>query len=238
MQDILDKFNLTDVFAIFPVGMADDDEDGDEGNDDGSDDGDGDEGENASGAGEGDTDAGDGTDSKGSGRIKKLSEEAKQHRLAKKAAEKQLADVQAKLKEFEDKDKSETEKLSGTVKELTEKNAKLEERANQQARKLAFYDSGAAKQFRNPATALKLLDLNDIEIDEDGEIDGDEIKKRAEALLKAEPYLAVSDSGDDGENSNDDLPDTPNVGGNKKKSGKKVDNAALAKRFPALAGRV
>lgn len=233
MHDILDEYNLRDVFSIFPVGMPKDDDDGDEEeetNDDADNDESGDDDGDKSGSG-GENSATDKPDTK---RVKALSEEAKNHRLRAKKAEKDLAAAQAKLKEIEDKDKSEVEKLSGDLKEATEQVTKLSEKATKQARKLAFYDCGAAVQFRNPATALKLLDLSDVDMDDDEKDVLEAVKAKADALLKAEPYLAASGSGDEDED-DDDKVKTPNLGGKKTKKDNNV--AALAKRYPALAGR-
>ncbi|WP_190263666.1 hypothetical protein [Glutamicibacter nicotianae] len=51
--------------------------------------------------------------------------------------------------------------------------------------------SAAAGKLQNPALAIRLLDLADFEVDEDGNVDEDEIAQAIDELLEREPYLAV-----------------------------------------------
>jgi hypothetical protein len=49
----------------------------------------------------------------------------------------------------------------------------------------------AVGKLANPALALKLLDLSQFEVDDDGNVDADEISDAIADLIKNEPYLAA-----------------------------------------------
>lgn len=221
------KFDLRSAFiaALAPAGMPEGDG-GEGGEDDDDDDVEaGDQGGGTGGDGTGADDKGDVKDPE----KKRLSDEAAANRVKAKNLQKELDAARAKIKEAEDKDKSELEKAQSDLKEAQAKADKLASNNAIISKRLAFYDSGAAALFKNPKTALKLLDVSDLEPDDDGEYDNDEVKKRAEALLKAEPYLAASE----GDGKDDDTPASGDP--NNKKKGDKAKNAeALAKKFPAL----
>lgn len=60
---------------------------------------------------------------------------------------------------------------------------------NAEARALA-----AAAKFRNPATAVRLLDLSGVKVNDDGSVDEAAVKAKLDELATAEPYLI--DTGD------------------------------------------
>jgi multidrug efflux pump subunit AcrA (membrane-fusion protein) len=47
----------------------------------------------------------------------------------------------------------------------------------------------AEQKFRNPGTAVKLLDLSGVNVADDGTVDANAIKTRLKELAEAEPYL-------------------------------------------------
>ena len=51
--------------------------------------------------------------------------------------------------------------------------------------------AAAAGKLANPALAVKLIDLDDLEVDEDGNVDEDAIAEAISALLEENPYLAA-----------------------------------------------
>ncbi|MGH3602181.1 MAG: hypothetical protein ACRDQH_18205 [Pseudonocardiaceae bacterium] len=55
--------------------------------------------------------------------------------------------------------------------------------------------AAAAGKLADPADALKLLDLDQFEVDGDGEVDTDEISSAIDTLLKSKPYLAAAANG-------------------------------------------
>lgn len=54
--------------------------------------------------------------------------------------------------------------------------------------------AAATGKLTNPAIALKLIDLDSIEVDANGDVDADEINEAIEDLLTREPYLAAKAS--------------------------------------------
>ncbi|MCZ2261578.1 hypothetical protein, partial [Isoptericola sp. QY 916] len=63
-------------------------------------------------------------------------------------------------------------------------------KANDRIRK-AEIRAAAAGVLRDPADALLYLNLNDIEVSDDGEIDTATVKEAIEGLVKSKPYLAA-----------------------------------------------
>jgi len=179
--------------------------------------------------------------------VKRLRTEAKRRRLEARDWKRKYSDLDARFRAIEDKDKTELERsiteLDGLKKEVADMKPLLEEAQ----RELAFFKSGVSAQFQNPAHALRLIDLKDVDLSEmDAEEVASAMKEKAEALLKESPYLKVaaggSNGGENGENGQGQggKPDTTGAGQARGKAGKNQpdDNAALLKRFPGLAGRI
>ncbi|MDG9705551.1 hypothetical protein [Streptomyces sp. DH37] len=51
--------------------------------------------------------------------------------------------------------------------------------------------AAAAKKLTDPADALRFIDLEQFEVDEDGEVDAEEVADAIDDLLKRKPYLAA-----------------------------------------------
>jgi len=64
------------------------------------------------------------------------------------------------------------------------------DRANDRIRK-AEVKAAAAGKLADPADALLFLRLDQIEVGDDGEVDGEEIAAQIDALLRERPYLAA-----------------------------------------------
>lgn len=75
----------------------------------------------------------------------------------------------------------EAAKTEGRTEGLSVANARL---VSAEARALA-----AEAKFRNPALAVRALDLKDIPVGDDGEVDGTAIKAKLKELSDADPYL-------------------------------------------------
>lgn len=166
---------------------------------------------------------------------KARSEEAKRYRLQAREAQKKVKELEDEKRERENAEKPELDRLRSEHEELQKRFDKVTPLLETQAIKLAFYESGAAALFQKPATALRLLDLSDIEV-EDGEVDNDAIQELAEKLLKEEPYLAASGGKGDEDDEDDERKGQPSgrqTNGAKKKKGS-TDFEALASKFPAL----
>lgn len=228
-NDVFNPFDLRSAWvpSLVFAGMADgDEEEGNEG-DDGDGTGDGDDGDGSDGS----TSGTSGTDIKDPEK-KRLSDEAARYRNEAKEAKRQLQELNAWKQEQENKGKTEQERLESELNQFKSKVEQLEPVVKEQAVRLAFFESGAAAKFRNPKTALRLLDLKDVEVDEDGEVDSDAIGKLAEQLLKDEPYLAASSQ--EATDDDDDLPESgrPLNGKRRKDADANLEN--LKKKFPAL----
>lgn len=196
-----------------------------EGGDDG---GEGEGGDDGSGDGTGGADTDD--QSIKNPELKKLHDEAARHRNEAKAERAERLKVEAKLKEYEDKDKTELEKLQSENTELKERLALAESELATVRLDNAFVLSGAASLFKDSSDGWIILQRkNTFEPDEDGQFDGAAIKKAAEALLKEKPHLAAD--GGDG-------PGTTPTGGSPSNGRRTQTNEKkkeeLLKKFPAL----
>src|SRR3546814_16404189 len=52
--------------------------------------------------------------------------------------------------------------------------------------------AAAASRLADPADAYKFLDLDQFEVDDDGNVDSEEIADAIEDLIKSKPYLAAA----------------------------------------------
>jgi hypothetical protein len=164
---------------------------------------------------------------------KNRSDEAAKYRRRLRDTEKALEERDKRLRELEDKDKDKVEILERNAREATERAEKAEAARAKAEQRSAFFLSGAANLVADPSLALMLLDFKDLEPDDDGNYDANELLSRTEELLKQKPVLKKSadDSGEEKPNSSG----TPSNG--RKGDKKDADRAALEKKFPALARR-
>ncbi len=99
-------------------------------------------------------------------------------------------DVKAKAKQFDDLQAANASEMEKAVKAArAEGAAEVAARANErlvgaEARALA-----AEMKFRNPATAVRLLDLSGVKVGEDGDVDSARVRSLLDTLGKTEPYL-------------------------------------------------
>lgn len=128
--------------------------------------------------------------------LAKLQAALDKERDLRKAAEKEAKEgraAKAKVEEIEAAGKPELERAveaarkEGAAQALQQANSRL---IAAEARALA-----AQAQFRNPATAVRLLDLSEVSVTDTGEVDTDAIKGLLDALAKDEPYLVADASG-------------------------------------------
>jgi hypothetical protein len=169
---------------------------------------------------------------------KRLSDEAAKYRKERNDAKKELEAAQTRLRELDDASKSELEKAQRDLTEATAKLEAIESRDTVKARKLAFYESGAAGLFKNPKHALQLLDLSDLELNDDGEYDETAVKKKADALLKESPYLGADGESDDGGSGTGSGASGGEPRNPRRKREQEARDAVLSKKFPALSSRV
>lgn len=107
-------------------------------------------------------------------------------RTSRKAAEKRLKELE---REAADRDKSDDEKQLEAVRReaAAEATAKVNKRLV-----AAEFRSAAAKRVKDPRIAVALVDLEDIEVDDDGNVDPGSLTAALDALLEEYPDLAPS----------------------------------------------
>lgn len=188
----------------------------------------GSEGETESGTGEDHSESEDHSedDKTKDPRVKELSDENARRRHEAKRLADELAEAKAKLKEHEDADKSETEKLSGQVAELKDQVAQLIKVNQELSIKNAFL-ADKKHNWRNPDSAMKLIDLSEVEVAKDGTITG--LDKAIKALAESDSYLLEQTDEDTGlpKQPSGERPKPPQSKGQKTRED-------LIKRFPAL----
>ncbi|MEV4858932.1 hypothetical protein [Streptomyces ossamyceticus] len=182
----------TELYPIWPIlgGAPDEDDDqdddagdGDEGDDDGQDDDAGDDGDGDQDDDGGDDDGQDDADPDGADQLGDKGKRAlasmkgkwRKERDQRKELERQLA---AKKNSGDGDDAVAKATAAATAKANT-RIIKAEIRA------------AAAKKLADPRDALRFLDLEQFEVDEEGEVDADEIAEAINDLIKSKPYLAA-----------------------------------------------
>jgi len=160
-------------------------------------------------------------------RIKELSQENAKRRAKNKELQAQLDKLQKDLKQFTDKDKSEVEKTSERARELETAYEELAVKYEALRKRNAVL-SQTKYQFKNPDLAMKLVDLDGVEFDDDGTASG--LDKVLDALKKSDPYLFKD--GTEGSSSEEQPPKTGEAPQRKDKA--TVNREALLKKYPAL----
>lgn len=113
-------------------------------------------------------------------------------RQARKAAEKQIADLAAQLDSIRAEQMTDQEKALAAARSEAAEAAKAETAATYERRLLeATVKAQAAGRFRDPADALRYLDTTDLPRGEDGVIDDAAIGAALDAVLTERPYLGA-----------------------------------------------
>ncbi len=105
----------------------------------------------------------------------------------------QLKTAAQKLKEIEDSQKSESEKLQEHLAELERQNKALQEARKQDAIRMAVIAEAQRAGWRDPNDAIRLLDADGIEITDQGEVKG--VSDKLKAIAKEKPYLLQQSGG-------------------------------------------
>lgn len=127
-------------------------------------------------------------------RIKELSAEAKKYRLKNRDSRNRIAELERQVAELTRAKKPAAKKTDDTEEQDGPAADPETERKLQDAQR-ALEDSAIRLEFlsnnkyawKNPKAALRLLDLRDVEIDEDGDVLG--LDEAIEQLARDEPYL-------------------------------------------------
>lgn len=159
-----------------------------------------------------------------------LNRENAQRRKEASALKKKNDELAAKLKEFEDKDKSDLDKASGEAAKAKAESEKLASDYQKLLIENAFLKDNKFT-WVNPKAALKLADLSDVEIDDEGNVTG--VEEALKALAKSDPYL-LKVKKDEDEDDDDDKGNGATgqpVGGKKSKN---TNRDKLLDKYPAL----
>lgn len=116
---------------------------------------------------------------------------AKEAEKARKAAEKEAAELKDRLEKLEASSKSEGEKaLDKARKEAAEEGRKAAMADVHQHIIKAEVRVAAAGRLADAEDAVRFLDLDDFQVDADGEVDSKAIAKAIDELLSEKPYLS------------------------------------------------
>lgn len=194
--------------------------------------------ESDSGSADGDNDGDEGAEGSGEssphGATVSLAEyEALKNRM--QAADKNRSAAEKKVKEYEDKDRSDLEKAQRDLKEKSELADKLEKQLAKQTIHNKFLASNK-HTWHDPETALALLDMTEVQIEEDGKVTG--LEDAIENLAKSKPFLIKDEGG------KQDKDEKKNKGGrpsgsqppsNGSNQNRDTDRDKLLKKYPQLA---
>lgn len=218
-------------FGGFYMGPEDDDDDDDDADEDADSDDEDDEDD-------GDEDDKGSKRSRASVRIEELSKESKKYRLRAVERGKRVAELEKELAELKNgtkpkpkaKDDEDGDESDASSKELAEARAANEGLSRQNEDLLIRLEFMANNKFswRNPKAALRLLDLTDVEINDDGEVEG--LDEAIAALAKSDPYLLAGKG--DGKEDDDKPGSTGQKTGSRKRGNANRDK--LVNKYPAL----
>jgi hypothetical protein len=148
-----------------------------------------------------------------------------------RAADQNSAKFQAELQQLRDKDLPALEKLNRDLTAVAQERDKLKVAVNETRLENEFLKNNKFK-WKNPASALKLADLTNVEVHEDGSVTG--LTQALDALAKSDAYLletATEEAVEEPKGSTG----APGTNGRKGETG--TDLKKLAVRMPALRSR-
>jgi hypothetical protein len=158
-----------------------------------------------------------------------------------KAADKRAAEAEKKLADLAKKDMDEKTRAETERDEAKKAVETATERLKKQAIQIEFLGN-TKYEWNNPKAALRLLDLDDVEIDDEGNVTG--LDKAVKALADSEPYLLKPKDGtEQGKNGNGKAPagksgSSPKSGGTQNSKSDAEKRAELEAKHPSLRGRV
>lgn len=165
-------------------------------------------------------------------KIAALEDEKQRQYRRRQEAEKERDELKARLEALEDKDKDEGTKTSEKIQRLESENSELVEALRERTLENAFLKDNTYS-WHNPGRALRLADLSEVEIDDDGNVHG--LKAALDKLAKSDAYLIKQE--EDAEKDEDKT----STGGqkNKSKKDKQRESADAQKKrlhdkYPAL----
>jgi hypothetical protein len=147
-----------------------------------------------------------------------------------KAADTRAGKAEQELKQLRDKDLPEAEKLQRDYQAAQEQVQKLQATNQQLALQVAFLKDNTFT-WHNPESALKLVDLSQVTIEEDGSVRG--LKDALKALATSNDYLVKKEATQEAPKPSGTAP--ANNGGS---TGAKPSGKGMVARIPALQTRV
>jgi hypothetical protein len=159
-------------------------------------------------------------------------ERVKRHRAAADRRNAELTAENTRLKSENESLKADGKKSDGPSERETQLERDVQNR-DQQIQELRIHNAFLAAntfQWHDPADALRLADLRDVEIEEDGTVVG--LKEALQKLAREKPHLIKSDKKDEPKGKSG----SP-TNGRRKGETKKPDRATLSKTYPVLAAR-
>lgn len=149
-----------------------------------------------------------------------------------RAADQRASQLEAELRQIKDKDLPEAEKLKRDHEEAVARAEKAEQRVAEMAISNAFLTDNTYK-WKNPVTAMKLLDRDKVTVEADGSVQG--MKDALKALATSDPYLLDDTKGEESK----ETPPPGTAPANNGGAGKGKDpKATQQRRFPAMRTRL
>jgi hypothetical protein len=171
-------------------------------------------------------------------KLARASRQAARYRTELRAQQKTNAELLARLKAIEDKDKKPEEIQSREAEEAKTRAAKAEERARKVQLENAFLRANSV-DWVDKSDAFRLVDLDDVDVDEDGTVDERQLARALRALAKRKPHLVkkpkTTESDDDEDEDEKDQGSARQMNGKRRgRKGTGNSREELAKKFPVL----
>jgi len=254
LQGEADDDVLADLRRLFPllfsaVMAADDDDDGtdeDESDDTDEDDDDEDDADqDDSDEDDADEDDEDGDKSKSKTKkkvdplLRQARDDAARRRVQLRESREIIKQRDATIKDLQDKSKPADKKVAARLKELEELTVKQADELNGYRLEKEVVKLAAAHKVDDADMLGYYLDKAKIVLDEDGEWP-DDVNDKIKRLKKQHPALVARGNGKEDDTDGDEEDSKPSVSatGKGRRRTKKVDKQGLAKKYPALAGRI
>lgn len=180
------------------------------------------------------TQSGGGETNSGSTGATVSAEELAQQRERTRAADQRASKLEAELKQIRDKDLPEAEKVKRDLEEANAEREKLREELKANRLETAFLKDNKYK-WKNPSTALKLADLTNVEVEDDGKVTG--LTAALDALAKSEPYLLDTETSGEGNGGRQQGATGATGTGGRQANQTGTDLKKMAVRIPALRTR-
>jgi hypothetical protein len=172
--------------------------------------------------------------------------QAARYRVKLRQQEAENREMAARLKALEDKDKKPDEVVSRDLTETREKLEQVTKQNRTMTLELAFFKANAV-DWVDPSDALRLVDLEEVDVDEDGTVDVKALRRALRELAKSKPHLVKkaeltkgrAQGDDDDDEEDDDEPrsrQSANTMNRQRRGtkGKTPSRQELAKKFPVL----